>query len=392
MGSYIGGKLREALGSQKYDSPGKSSSVIRDWTPNNIRVLIVGLDFIYMLSHLRGHSAGKFVLLEAEKLEEELMSPYYGSPKLNTILNKRVLSCLEEIYVSNLYLRVPSVINLESYINGLKGKNSRLRAYGYGELSLQGSQMAISSWACGNTVGSLLAKDGGLNLSWKMVDNHEWYKHYYLRPEYYLKDKPNGNLAVHFKKVEKEYALKQSKDKARSESDSLKESYERSLRLDLESVDYIGSLLSVAMRMKSSSNEFDKKCSDAIRKSIKVQEVQGLTVDLVRSVLGDNRDSRRLCEAYSLMGMLSMDKTKLRVTEGGYINLFNVMDNMCLGVADVCISNGMSDSVKMSISMNKVPKSKFRTRFLKDNKGEDGTADDLKLVLGDMLGGFYGVV
>ena len=204
--SYLYDNLKGALGGDKLTS--SKSTVIRDWTPNNIRTIVISRYGIMVAYHLGGFTKTKVYPLDVNEVArdlEELGRTHYGTPKLNGLLTKRSLSCLEEIYVDSAFINYPQVLDLLGYVRGLVNSVSRLRYFGYGNFS-EGSLGQLSSNYKGSNPSYSIAKDrnreGYLTLEYKDVGNESWYHNYYLRPQYYQMDSDKGKLAIHFRKAE----------------------------------------------------------------------------------------------------------------------------------------------------------------------------------------------
>lgn len=198
---YIYNELKKALGGY---SVSENVGFIKDWTPNSVRALMIGVNSILVVNHIGNP---KIYDLDMQQVKEDLekYSQGYRQGSLNNLLKQRQLSCLEEIYISPYYQNLKAAIDLEDYINHLVSDKSRLRYYGYFQGSLVEARglylTAISTFNYGYS----LAKDQKriLKLEYKSIDNPEWYKNYNLRPQYYQLDSDKGKLHSWFVQCEK---------------------------------------------------------------------------------------------------------------------------------------------------------------------------------------------
>ena len=211
--SYLYDKLKEALGGEVVVS--NKSAVIKNWSPNNIKALLISRNYIIVVKHL-GASMGcaKQFDLDVDMVAQDLdalMRTNFGKPKLNTLLSKRSLSCLEEIYVDAMFQNYPQVLDIEGYVKELT--NSRLRYYGYVEFPVgnfadylnNAYRQAKAQGNLGYSIATDTNRGGYLRVEYKSTNCEDWYTKYYLRPQFYQMDSEKGSLAVHFRKFEADY-------------------------------------------------------------------------------------------------------------------------------------------------------------------------------------------
>lgn len=196
---YIYEKMKVALGGSDWNS----KTFNANWTPNNIRVIVLSTEFIFIAKHI---GAPTCIWLEENQVIEDLQNYARGVGKgaIHNLLSDRQFSCLEEIYFDANYRAVPSLIDLQGYINKMLNSASRLRYYGYGDFPRGCAEGLVSKYSVYDNVLYSLAKDSSRSfpLEYAEVDNKSWYRNYNLRPQYYKLDAENGNLAIYFRKNE----------------------------------------------------------------------------------------------------------------------------------------------------------------------------------------------
>ena len=172
------------------------------WSPNIYRCIIIGADYLFFAYHA-GIKTNRIVPLNAENVVGDIQKcaegKYRGS--INNLLQERQLSCLEEVYLDVVYQPYPNIFDVAKYADSIKSNVSRLRYIGYCKTSGDASWM-IESYSRDNPIYTL-AEDKvkkGLQIQATKVDNPEWYRKFFLRPQYYSADKENGKLAVWFRK------------------------------------------------------------------------------------------------------------------------------------------------------------------------------------------------
>lgn len=206
---YIADMLQRNLYGKYYNSV---SGEIANWSPNDVRSLIITKYFIAIFYHLPKKVANPTIcVLAPNKVEEDILeSRKYSVPKLNTVLFKRSFSCLEEIYIDKSF--DGTLIDMEAFILGMNKDINRLRRYGY-IVSLPNYQQMLTGYMNYLAKGykqsnydlSLYDYLKEINLGIldsKETGNKNWHTSYYLRPKYYKLDGENGALSRHFRKVE----------------------------------------------------------------------------------------------------------------------------------------------------------------------------------------------
>lgn len=384
---YIHDKLKEALGGNKVmDS---KNTAIRDWTPNNVKVLIISRNYILVLYHVGGFGGSRVVNLDIGQVEADLnrLARNGGSPKLNTILKRRSFSCMEEIYVDYAYLSNPPIIDLLGYVKDLVGTSSRLRYFGYGEFPL-GSEEKVKSLYHNNkrNLDYSLATDSdrGIRLEFRDVGNTNWYKNYYLRPKYYKLDDEKGKLSIHFRKFEDDYETYLSnKDKANSERE-LEEKLKYIASIDISNISYLKRFDSLLYHLAKGTDDNIKStvfkiCKGCIRsKGI----FKGLSTSLASNILGSNSDKDYLLKSYERFGVIDKENNTLDINkvddyikEGkGFIDLNYILDVLCTDSIKALSNKGYKDLVGMALIMAErdIPQGAVRDNFIKkQSKGSN---------------------
>lgn len=192
--SYIYDALKTALGGASF----KGGTVSKNWSPNEVRSIVLMRDFILVADFLK---APKVVPLDYNELSSDLSNPNRRG-YLNKILLDRQLSCMEEIYVDEAYIRTQGVIDLDEYVKSAINTKSRLRYYGYVSGMNAGTlqSLYVKALSEGDMNFTLARSMGGFR--YNDTNNTTWYKNHNLRDQFYELDKPNGRLAVYFKKCE----------------------------------------------------------------------------------------------------------------------------------------------------------------------------------------------
>lgn len=397
---YIHDKLKEALGGNKVmDS---KNTVIRDWTPNNIKVLVISRNYILVIHHVGGFGGSRVVQLDLEQVKSDLdrLLRNSGTSKLNSILNRRSLSCLEEIYVDSLFLET-SVIDLVGYVRGLVGTTSRLRYFGYGEFPFGSDEWIRLAYQNNRrNFEYALALDGNspLKLEYRDVGYGSWYKNYYLRPKYYKLDDDRGKLAMHFRKFEEDYKTYLScKDKVINDKELDEQLSHIACVNDGAIVPYLkrfDTLLSLLSRGNGDSIKSDifKICGSCVKRE---DVFDGLSYDKASTILVDSKDKDYLLKSYERFRVLDksskpVDKSKVDtyLKEGrGFINLKDILDTICVESINSLVNKGYKDLVGMALIMSEkdIPQGNLRNTYIKKSSNE-GSIDGYFLLLGELVG------
>lgn len=412
MSSYLYDKLKEALGG-KYVTDSKSN-IINDWTPNGLRMLIISRNFIITVNHL-GVFGGctKMVNLDVNLVAQDLdylSKNNYGKAKLNSLLTKRSFSCLEEIYVDAMFKNYPQVLNLQEYAKEAVSSNARLRFIGYGEFNDFSLRDYINT-ACKEAYskknyGYSLAKDNNrpCKLEYAEVNNPEWYKKYYLRPQFYKKDNPNGDLAIHFKKISEGYNKVTSEAKIEINLSDLKGDFLEIIDRDTNNLGYfdrLGNLFKVLESMKSGKGDAVAVILLPIvaqcLKGTKFGKIAGLTDLVVKKLAeGEMGDSyfqyvRVLYNKYGLYDESESNKLdvgKYLGSKEGFLPVNSILSDLCVAITDKMLKEGYKDVVGMALTINgsNIPEGSFRSKYLKNVSNESNGYEGYFDYIGDIIG------
>lgn len=393
---YIHDRLKEALGGNK--SMYSNSIVIKDWTPNNIKTLVIGKSFILIVHHVGGFGGSRVIPLDVNKVAEDIH--YGGNSKLNYILKRRSLSCLEELYVDYTYIQENSLIDLVGYVRELVDTRSRLRYFGYGDFPL-----GVEGWiksAYDRNKGNLdysIALDISkpFRLEHKEVGYSEWYKSYYLRPQYYKLDEENGKLALHFRKFENDYNSYIAKKLEQGKVKILKGSVEELINNDCANISYLKRFDYLLLHLTKASEDTVKSIVLRIcRNIIKSKEsFPGISREVLTPLLKNVSDREYLAKSYERFGVLDLkgntiDENKVSdylENSKGLIDLGSILDKICFDSMIELSRKGYKDLLSMALLMNEksIPSGNFRNNFIR----KSSTITDLDGYfgfLGDVIG------
>lgn len=395
---YISDKLKEVLGGSKIMDT--KNTVIRDWTPNNLKVLIINRNYILALFHLGGH---KVVNLDTSQVVSDIdnMSRTSISPKLNSVLKRRSFSCLEEIYVDAGFIGNNQVIDLVEYVKELSSSNSRLRFFGYGDFPLGSDSWVINSYL-GNrkNLDYSLAEDSSkpFTLDCRKVGYSEWYSNYYLRPQYYKLDEDNGRLSIYFKKFENEYKQYLAKKSLAQESEDLNNKVRYIISTyDVPNISVLKKFDEVLYEVsKDSEDNIKKILFKVFKKHINQKNiVKGLSVDVLSKALSGIDDSEYLMKSYTRFGVvdsigsnLSVEDVDNIIKEGkGFLSIGHLLDCICVECAKVLVAEGYKNlvGVALIVSEKDIPIGSFRDTFIKrgsSNSSNEGYFSFLSEIIG----------
>lgn len=390
--SYLYDKLKDALGGDKVMV--SKSTVIRDWSPNNIKVLIISKDYILVGHHLGTFGSFKSTLLDYNLVAqdvEELSRTNYGKPKLNSLLSRRSLSCLEEIYIDSAFMNYPQVIDLLGYVRDLIGTTCRLRYYGYGVFPRGTDDWVRQEYSSNSrNMGYALALDETKPFSveyrevmkYKEPNGVDWYHNYYLRPQYYKMDSDNGKLAIHFRKFENDYEAYLKKSDVESSTNTIKEAVSVLVSNDMGNIECLRKIDSLLeCLVKGQKDSVKKIVLDRVRSIIpKSRVVKGLNKSILSEIgeITGTEEGNYLLKSYGRYNILDTDSgnsldsndilSRLKLGKG-FLDLDSILDELCLESAKTLIKTGYGDLVKMSFMMSdsEIPSGEFRSYFVKSD-------------------------
>ena len=318
------------------------------WSPNIYRCIIIGADYLFFAYH-GGYKMNKIVPLNAENVVGDIRKSAEGKYRgsINNLLQERQLSCLEEIYLDVAFQRFPNIFDVKKYADSVKSNVSRLRYIGYCQTSGD-TNWLISAYTKENPIYTL-AEDKtqkGLKLHPIKVDNEQWYKKYFLRPQYYSADKDNGKIAVWFKKNEKliEGMLAEA-ERAKLEQDNMKKLREI-VAIDEENATYLLQLSRVLNAIEHPdkiggviTNKKDLKIlKDAIKETKAEREpIKGLSESTFNKLYMQDKtivvplgrffkvfDKESNAGKFDKKQILEMYKKRT-----GFFNLYDILDSIC---------------------------------------------------------------
>ena len=280
--NYYYSALEKALGGSKRLS---ATGFIDDWSPNNIRSLILGTGYIILETHI-GKNKFRPLVLDQNLVYEEISSGDFIDPLL--IFSKRkAFSCLEEVIIDT---NLP--FSWDFLLDDRVNTRSRLRAVSRAEISqIEGSAIYgfLSQYRSENK-NSLLgtALSTNIPVESKVIDEEgKYYTKHLLRERYYGLDKEGGLLDKHFKKLEDELSTAAQKQNQQNQIKNLVRDY---VSMDLEYVDALDNL--VGLVEESMSEIRGGNCS-----AQQVSLYQAL-VSLLRDLLANDQD-------FNLYGLIS---------------------------------------------------------------------------------------
>lgn len=378
---YLYEELKKALGGEKLVS--SKQSVIKDWSPNRIKAILISLDSIIVVGHLNTFSGcvEGFPISPSEVMKDidTISRTNYGKPKINTLLSKRSFSCLEEIYIDRVYMGYPKVVDILGYVSDLKTSVSRIRYFGYGDITGKNlvSYLSESYKKAGVTKNYEYSiaedKEKPFNLEYRKVNNPTWYKNYFLRPQYYKLDSEKGNLSLHFKKFESDFSNYLLERSGNLKGKKLEDMLNQAISCDLEKLEYlkrVDSMLSILSKRKD-----DKVVSivlDAFRGVVSgLKSQRGFSRKRYEKLLEGQQYLSKLYDRYRVWD--ASDKLEdvkeediLPKASKGFLDIHSILDMLCLNATEVLRKQGYKDLVGVSLWLNSsdIPNGDFRAKFL----------------------------
>lgn len=398
--SYLSDKLKEALGGEKV--LGNRNSVIRDWTPNNVKALIIARGYILVLHHVGGFEGFKIVQLETNLVVEDLnnMQKVSYKPKLNSILQRRSLSCLEEIYIDTIFMK-DSIIDIMGYVESLRSSCSRLRYFGYGDFPLNSENIIKNLYKQNKKdLDYCLAKDKNspIRIEYRGIADESWYKNYFLRPQYYKLDEDRGKLALHFKKFEEDYEKYLSSSKEIQLNTSIDEALRKVIEIDIANIPYLKKFdILLKYLAKNSEDTVSNLTLGVVKKNILncTVVIKGLKKQRVVPILGDFEEKEYLLKSYERYSVLdknndTLDTSKIKEYTNqskGLIDISGILDNICLEITEILPKRGYKDMVSLALLLTEqeLPNGKTRDLYMK-KKTNINSIDGYFNYLGEMIG------
>lgn len=394
---YFYDSIKKALGGDK-----SSSSFNRNWTPNNIKCLVLSRDYIFIAYHTKRPLT---VSLNSEDVLKDLQNYSDGRGKgaLHNLLSERQLSCMEEFYVDGMFQNYPKLLDMNMYLGRLLNERSRLRSYGYGSFSGNSSSNDLfdrfekARYSLNFNYSLALDTTRSCKLDYKPRDGSEtWYKNYFLRPATYSLDADKGALAVYLRKaevaIEKEIATSYEINvySKRVELLSL------AIAIDLDSIKSDLNLSVFLAKVKKSADKdlvhrvfLESSCLSEKPSKESIRAVGGIPTKLLKDALAkaikiEKGVSDKLMKSYIDVLKVSVseegdfDESSIveLIKKGTGLTGYNVMlNNYAIAVTDKLASSGFSFIVKMALLKNAdtIPSGAFRDKFIKSNSKNVGT-------------------
>ena len=156
----------------------------------NIKALVINEGYVMCIRHV---NSPKIYPVDEMKAIEEIRRGTGSSGNLNNLFEgERVLSCLEEIYVSPFINENKQFFDLERFANQVSGV-SRLRRIGVCSVDYQLArrnefiqalnEFFINKWSYDVLISDLFNSTWGDSIvKYVEIDNPDWYRKYNLRP------------------------------------------------------------------------------------------------------------------------------------------------------------------------------------------------------------------
>lgn len=359
MANYIYSKVKEALGGNKMGS--RSNTVIKDWTPNGVKSLVICRNFIIVANHIK---PPRLYQLDTSEVTKDLQGS--GSTgAIHNLLKQRQLSCLEEIYIDSVFNNYKHIFNLDTYIASLLNEKSRLRVYGYcdGTNGNMAGEM-FNSYRNAQIKGDFsycyaFDRSRTVTVQYKDVGNEEWYRNYNLRPQFYALDADRGQLHTWFKKCENTVLADiQKRTKEKEEGDRV--GYIRNLfSQDVNNSLSIVHIVSLHKWLKGNSKDsVDRMVLAAITKGLTHLKVSGLHEDEVRSAIGNGGGGNGtvVIKAYKMFNIFDSDAKNTISTDGlksladdglGFIRILEVVEGICYDVVSEAVKKRGADMMSV---------------------------------------------
>lgn len=354
---YMYDKLKEALGGKAADS---TASVNTRWTPNNIRCLVINRSFIFVGNHT---GAPRTVPLDIQEVSRDLQSNSQGA--LHNLLSNRQLSCMEELYVDNMFIPAENkrFMNLETYVTKLINDRTRLRFFGYCDATevlaqfLQQKFMVMASQP--DYLYSLAAdreRENICKLQYQKTNNDDWYCKYNLRPNHYALDKEQGKLAVYLRKGEQQIKSLLEQQNKLQHAEGIKGIIRQAMQKDKELLSYYVYLLSTVKGGHSELPALQEASSKIILSARR--EFHKYKVTLPEQALTKDLDPN-LLKAYSSLNLFSkgepVEENLKSYASTGFLRIEDLFTEVC---NELFKHRKSSKVLKLMIEMRAIPELK----------------------------------
>lgn len=358
---YIYDKLKEALGGSKFSS--SHQSVVKDWTPNNVKALFIYRDFIFVAHHTR---LPKVIPLNINEFSMDIQQNG-RSGALHNLLAQRQLSCMEEFYVDSSFMNYPGAMDMGAYIGKLVTERSRLRYHGYiSGVNVEELRERFSRAKLNGDPLYAYATDGSrsASMSYTAVNNPMWYKNYYLRPQFYAMDAENGELHRWFVKSEGIIASKLKERSRAMEAEGIEKALNILISQDMQAIGEVMIYLSLQSYLRNAMG--DRVFSCVLRGMLEGEKnfrgvVPGLRLKSLEAQLmvacRDERARKNLIKIYRRFAIFDTREeeeldletlTDLVKNGSGLLQLSNMLD-MILYEIWTAMSNSYSAGVMLLV-------------------------------------------
>lgn len=402
---YIYDKLKEALGGSKFSS--SHQSVVKDWTPNNVKALFIYRDFIFVAHHTR---LPKVIPLNINEFSMDIQQNG-RSGALHNLLAQRQLSCMEEFYVDSSFMNYPGAMDMGAYIGKLVTERSRLRYHGYiSGVNVEELRERFSRAKLNGDPLYAYATDGSrsASMSYTAVNNPMWYKNYYLRPQFYAMDAENGELYRWLTRAEGVIASKVQERSAALEEEGIRKALNMLVSQDLQVLEEVMIYLNLQAYLNKARGDKVFRC--VLRGMLEGEkcfrrDIPGLRLEvLMAPITGICRDERlrgnliriyRRFNVFEIRGESSLELDKLLElvkSESGLLQVSDILNTVLYEIY-LALSNMYSSGVLLLVIearkyADRVPSGRFREAI---GLGE-GSVNSLEAVQGciDVLLGICG--
>ena len=305
---YTYSKLKEALYKGKsVNSP--------DWTPNDIKALVITRYYIVIAYHVGNP---RCVNLNCAEVEADI-SRNGTNGSLHNLLSQRQLSCLEEIYVDSVFKQYSGFMNLESYVNGLVNTASRLRYYGYIDPSQEPDvqeKYAVASIQGISDYTYALDKSRVCSLEYLSTNNNDWFCKYNLRPDVYKRDADKGALQTYFKMVENTMKKAKAKEMEALKEQGIDSAIKALYKQDLDYAEDIIAFLKLRQWLSTCSVDTLANQVKSLLKAEYKSEVKSVNpTDLQKYIHLNNAQGKVIINAYKTFGVIKKEDSNLDLEE-----------------------------------------------------------------------------
>lgn len=356
---------------------------IKDWSPNEYRCIIVGLNFIFVAKFL---GAPRYRALSQEEVKRDLMNYSMGRSKgaIHNLLTGRQFSCLEEIFFDTEYKRYTALFDINMYVSKALNMQSRLRYFGYFMPTGQTLNYLMSVYSnCSNAYCITEDKNRPFAVEFKKATN-EWYKNHNLRPQYYMLDREGGSLDIYFKKCESQMMSKIVDLKNNESKNVIVEKLVQVVGVDVTYSNYLIGL-GKAIKYVRESRILDRSISTCYANILKghCKTVVGLSREWLCSIL-DGLDMPGIGRVSPLYGEFRVfdkygkglsESTLEGYLDSGFLRIPELLDKMCVELSDTYMKSG-SNKLLVNFYCKKlertIPDGAFRKKYIGGSSGENG--------------------